>query len=173
MKIKLIVAMMALTTIVAHGQILNKGTKELDFEGSFDHKSGAGSMVWGALGFGYFVVDNLNMIVAGYFHYDDYQIGYHPAVGLQYHFDMGIKLVPFIGGNLGWGIWDYKDDDSSDKNGFVYGVGGGVKYFITDGLAVSLSVDFDWATDDLWMEKDGNMSDNNWGVRWGLRYFFQ
>jgi hypothetical protein len=39
-------------------------------------------------------------------------------------------------------------------------------------LALSASVDYDLSTGNIWMEKNGKMVDNNWGVNWGLRYFF-
>ena len=78
--------------------------------------------------------------------------------------------MPFIGLNVGWGIWDYKDIEDTD--GFVYGGEAGVKYFITDSLALSASIDYDLSTGKIWTEKDGSMVDNNWGINWGLRYFF-
>ncbi|MBU0716076.1 MAG: hypothetical protein KJ964_12030 [Verrucomicrobia bacterium] len=171
MKKLAIVVVLSLATIIgSYAQMLSQGTKELDISGNFDPKGAAGTQIWTALGFGYFVADNLELAVAGAFIYDDYEIGYHPAVGAQYNFDLGCKLVPFIGLNLGWGIWDYKDVENTD--GFVYGGEVGVKYFITESLALSASIDYDLSTGDIWMEKDGKMVDNNWGVAWGLRYFF-
>lgn len=166
-----IIVVFSLATIVAgYAQLLKQGTKELDFEGNWDPKGAAGNQFWTGIGFGYYVIDNLELVAAGAFIYDDYEIGYHPAVGAQYNFNLGYKLVPFIGINLGWGIWDYKDVEDTD--GFVYGGEAGVKYFITEGLALSVSFDYDQSAGKIWMEKDGKMVDNNWGPRWGLRYNF-
>lgn len=164
-------AVLSLTTCIGcYAQMLSKGTKELDISGNFDPKGPAGTQVWTALGFGYFVMDNLELAVAGAFIYDDYETGYHPAIGAQYNIDLECKFVPFVGANLGWGIWDYKDVE--DIDGFVYGIEGGLKYFITDSLALSGSIDYDLSTGDIWMEDDGTMVDSNWGIFWGLRYFF-
>lgn len=171
MKKIIIAVVFSLATIIGcYAQMLSKGTKELDISGNFDPKGSAGTQIWTALGFGYFVMDNLELAAAGAFIYDDYETGYHPAVGAQYNFNLGYKLVPFIGINLGWGIWDYKDIEDTD--GFVYGGEAGLKLFITDALALSASVDYDLSTGNIWMEKDGKMVDSNWGVNWGLRYYF-
>ena len=169
-KLALAVVLSLSTIIGGYAQMLSKGTMELDIAGNYDPKGSAGNQIWTALGFGYFVIDNLELAAAGAFIYDDYEIGYHPAVGAQYNLNLGCKLVPFIGLNLGWGIWDYKNIENTD--GFVYGGEVGVKYFITDSLALSASIDYDLSTGKIWTEKDGNMVDNNWGVNWGLRYFF-
>ncbi|MCX6992727.1 MAG: hypothetical protein NT011_06230 [Kiritimatiellaeota bacterium] len=171
MKKLVMVVVLSLATIIGgYAQMLSKGTKELDISGNFDPKGSAGTQIFTALGFGYFVVDNLELEVAGAFIYDDYERGYHPAIGAQYNFNLGCKLVPFIGINLGWGIWDYKD--VADTDGFVYGGEAGLKYFITDSLALSASIDYDLSPGNIWMEKGGDMVGSNWGVNWGLRYFF-
>lgn len=169
-KILFIVILSLATGINGYAQMLSKGTMEIDIAGNFDPKGAAGSQVFVALGFGYFVIDNLELAAAIAFISDDYEKGYHPAVGAQYNFDLGSKFVPFVGMNVGWGIWDYKNVE--DTNGFVYGIEAGLKYFITKNLALNLSVDYDRSTGDIWMEKDGKMVDNNWGINFGLRYFF-
>lgn len=166
-----IIVILSLATIIGgYAQMLSQGTKEIEIEGSFDYKSPAGTQIWTALGFGYYVIDNFELMGVGYFSYDDYTIGIHPAIGAEYNFNLGYKLVPFVGVDLGWGIWDYKE--AEDIDGFVYGFEAGLKYFIFENFALSVSADYDLSTADLWMEKGGNMVDTNWGVRWGLRYFF-
>ena len=169
-KIGFMLVVLAAAVIAGNAQMLSKGTMELDINGDFDHKGPAGEQVYTSLGLGYFIMDGLELAAAAAYLHDDYADSYHPAIGVQYNFDLGYKIVPFIGGNLGWGIWDY--EDTEDKDGFVYGVEAGLKYFFTDNLALSVSFDYDWATAKLWSEKDG-LVDNNWGIRWGLRFFFK
>ena len=169
-KITLGILVLLAASIGGYAQMLSKGTMELDITGGFDPKGAAGSQVMAGLGYGYYVIDNLEVDAAFFFINDDYETGYHPAIGSQYNFNLGYKLVPFVGINLGWGIWDYKEVEN--KNGFVYGGEVGLKYFLTDSLALSASIDYDLSTGDIWMEKDGKMVDNNWGVNWNLRYSF-
>lgn len=157
-------------SISGYAQLLSQGTMELDITGNFDPKGSAGSQIWAGLGCGYYVIDNLEVDAAFAFINDDYETGYHPAIGSQYNFNLGYKLVPFVGINLGWGIWNYKEIE--DENGFVYGGEAGLKYFLTDSLALSAAVDYDQSAGDIWMEKDGKMVDHNWGVNWNLRYNF-
>lgn len=176
----LLVAIAACAAVSAHGQMLSQGTMELDVFGSYDNKGAGGSVFQTGVGFGYFVIDNLEAAAAFYFYHDDYTDGYHPALGLQYNFnlvELGLgdsdllrKTVPFVGGNIGWGIWNMDDADNIDA--FVYGVEAGVKYFLVENVALSLSVDADWSSEDLWYEKDGKMADSDIAAHWGLRYFF-
>jgi outer membrane protein W len=166
-----IVAVIAFWTVNGYcAPMLSKGTMELDIEGSFDDKGAAGSQLWIGIGFGYFVADNLELEIAGAYINNDYQTGYHPAVGVQYNFNLGSKFIPFIGANLGWGIWHNKN--AKDVNGFVYGIEGGVKYYLADNVALSFSIDADWSNEDLWAEKDGKMSNNDLSCHLGLRYYF-
>lgn len=169
-KLAIIVILSLATSIAGYAQMLSKGTKELEIQGNFDPDGAAGTQIWTGLGLGYFVVDNFELAIAGTFNYDDYKTGYQPAVGAQYNLNLGCKLVPFAGVNVGWSIWNYQDGENTDD--FVYGAEAGLKYFITESLALSVSVDYDRSTGDIWMEKNGKMVDTNWGVLWGLRYFF-
>lgn len=167
----IIIAVVAFWAVNGYGAPkLSQGTMEFDVEGSFDDKGAAGSQLWVGLGFGYFVIDNLELAIAGAYINNDYQTGYHPAIGVQYNFNLGGKLVPFIGANLGLGIWHNKDTEN--QNGFVYGIEAGLKYFLADNVALSFAVDADWSNEDLWAEKDGKMSDNDLSCHLGLRYYF-
>lgn len=170
-KLLFLVACFMLITNVCYAKMLTQGTKELDIEGSYDDHTAAGESFWTAIGFGYFIVDNLEVCIAGAFIYNDLQTGYHPALGLQYNIDLGGKLVPFIGGNIGWGIWNNKNTE--DVDAFVYGVEAGLKYFLAENVALSGAVDYDWATDNLWDEEDGTMNDKDLSIHFGLRYYFQ
>ncbi len=170
MKRSFVILLIALTTVMAHGQMLSQGTWELDVSGNYDHRSAAGKSFWTALGVGYFVVDNLEVAVAGAYIYNDYQTGYHPAVGIQYNIDLGMKLVPFFGGDLGWGYWDNKNADN--QNGFVYGIDAGLKYFLVENVALSASVHANWSNDDLWVEDEGKMVNNDLSRNLGLRFYF-
>ncbi len=154
----------------SYAQMLDQGTMELDVNGNYDPKGAAGKQFWTAVGFGYYVVDNLELAAAFAFINDDYETGYHPALDAQYNIRTGCKLVPFVGLNIGWGIWNYEEADNTD--GFVYGAEAGLKYFLTENLALTAAVDYDLSTGDLWVEKNGKMVDNNWGINWGLRYNF-
>jgi len=119
-----IIAVFTLTAASAYSQMLSKGTQEFDIEGNYDELGAAGSQIWIGLGYGNFVMDNLEFIVAGAFIHNDYQTGYHPAIGVHYTINLGGKIIPFVGGNLGYGFWNNKDTE--DLKGFVYGVEGGV-----------------------------------------------
>lgn len=165
---KLLLALIMLLCLVsvAAAKTLPAGTQEIDLNGSFDGKSGAGTSIFLSGGWGYFVIDNLQLCVAGAYMRNSYFSLYAPAASAQYNFDIGSnEFVPFAGINIGWGLTDYRE--GKDLNGFVYGLEAGLKYFLTNNFALNLSVDYDWATDLLF---DGH--DNNLTANLGLRYFF-
>ena len=61
---------------------------------------------------------------------------------LTYHFDLGIPLYPYIEGGLGVMYHDFQGYDLGGGFNFAEMVGGGVKYFLDDNLAINLGYRF-------------------------------
>jgi len=152
----------------SEARLMKQGTRELDINGSYDQNTGAGSFFYTALGYGYYIRDDLELAVAGALMFADTYTGIHPAVSMTYDFETGTDWVPFVEANLGYGYWDFKP---GTKSGFVYGGGGGIKYFLANNVAISLAVDYDIASEDLFEEKNGGWGKTNLGMHYGLRYY--
>jgi hypothetical protein len=124
----------------------------------------------------------------GYFFRDGWEAGFRVAAadfgGLdrlavagftEFNFNRGGKWVPFIGGGLGLISADFGDNISLqselDDDGLVFNVEGGGKYFVRSYMAISLSIDFQVATEDLFATGDA-IEDNLSSINVGMRYYF-
>ena len=61
---------------------------------------------------------------------------------LTYHFDLGIPLYPYIEGGLGVMYHDFQGYDLGGGFNFAEMVGGGLKYFLDDNMALNLGYRF-------------------------------
>lgn len=170
-KILIVLLMVLCLAGTSYAKMMPQGMQEIDVEGSLDGKSGAGTSIWLAGGWGYFIIDNLELQIAGAFMRNAYFNLYAPALGAVYSFDIGSDFIPFAGINIGWGFTDYRE--GKDLNAFVYGIEGGVNYFLSDNVAIDAAVDWDWATDNIFDDNDGKMTNNNLTAHTGLRYFLK
>lgn len=93
----------------------------------------------------------------------------------EFNFNRTGKWVPFIGGGLGLISADFEDNISLqselDDDGLVFNVEGGGKYFIRPYIAISLSVQFEVATEDLFATDDA-IEDSLSRINVGMRYYF-
>lgn len=93
----------------------------------------------------------------------------------EYNFRRDRKWVPYIGGGLGLISADFDDDISigtpiDDDDGLTFNVEGGAKYFVRPYMAISLSIDFTVATEDIF-ETDDEIEDNLSSIKIGMRYY--
>jgi hypothetical protein len=59
----------------------------------------------------------------------------------------------------------------NDETATVFGVQGGIKWFIRPYMALSTSISFNVSSDDIY-QADNNLQDNLTRLRLGLRYYF-
>ena len=128
----------------------------------------------------------------GYFVKDGWEIGgrvlgadlggverFEFSVFTEYNFNRQSNIVPYIGTSVG--VADVSFDDGSfdssssltpnDETATVFGVQGGIKWFVRPYMAVSTSIAFNVSTDDIY-QADNDLADNLTRVRIGLRYYF-
>lgn len=95
----------------------------------------------------------------------------------EYNFMREGRWVPYVGGGIGLVSADFDDDVTLgtpidlDEDGLVFDVEGGVKYFITSYMAVSLGIGFKFSTEEVF-ETDDAIEDNLTNVKVGMRYYF-
>ncbi|XOV85051.1 MAG: hypothetical protein ACFHXK_07975 [bacterium] len=97
----------------------------------------------------------------------------------EYNFNRQSNIVPFIGTSVGVAdvTFDEGEFDSSspltpnDETSTVFGVQGGIKWFVRPYMAVSTSISFNVSTDDIY-QADNELQDNLTRFRLGLRYYF-
>jgi opacity protein-like surface antigen len=153
---------------------LSQGTKELAVSGNYDPDAFDDYQVALEVGYGYFIADNLEVGAsvgyAGSEHVDIYGIlGF-----VEYNFNLGGRVVPYVRASVGWlgaevedpvtGIKD--DNDTAAAAGAV-----GVKYFITDTVALALEGEYTKATDDIFINDDNELEDDNIDFNLSLRFY--
>ena len=97
----------------------------------------------------------------------------------EYNFNRQSNIVPYIGVSVGVADVSYDegsfDTDTSltpnDETSTVFGVQGGIKWFVRPYMALSTSIAFNVSTDDIY-QADNELADNLTRFRIGLRYYF-
>ncbi len=154
---------------------LEKGTQELALQGSLDLD---------------YVDDYLFVLNTsyGYFIYDKWEVGGVLDINMsdsskqfqfggftEYNFTNSSNWVPYVGAaiqlaNLSGEDGDY-DFDFEDVTAMNIKVSGGVKYFINPHVALSAEVNYNIATDDISVTKDG-LEDSFTRFIFGTRFYF-
>ncbi|HMO52758.1 MAG TPA: outer membrane beta-barrel protein [Kiritimatiellia bacterium] len=148
---------------------LDKGTKVLEGAGSIDVMADELQI---QLAYGQFIADGVEVaLLAGLIDNDRYM---STELGLraEYNIILDSPLVPFLSASVVWA--DVEADDSGlDTDAAVFSVGGGVKYFIRDNVALALSGNYLIATDDIFIDSDdGKLNDDEVRILFSVRFYF-
>ena len=156
---------------------LDAGTKQLRIYGSWDNNHPLDYQLTLGGGFGFFIMDNLELGAVIGWESNDLSDTLEAGIVAEYNFTTGSPWVPFVkAGGLYAGV--ELDDDvynvsgRADEDAFIGRLGGGVKYFFRDEIAIGLSVNYDLATEDLYPDDDGNMDNYNIQAVIGLEFYF-
>lgn len=129
-------------------------------------------------GFGYFVREGLSVgpnFVLGYNRsgrISTFQYGLVPSV--NYYFNPGGRLRPYISGTLGYIGQRTKYDVSVVRNhSFIVGGGGGLAYFLTNNMSINLGVEYSYLTgSNKTLNSLGNRNVHSLSVGAGIFYYF-
>ena len=148
---------------------LDKGTKALEGAGFINVM---GDEVQIQLAYGQFVSDGLEVaLVAGLRDNDSYM---STELGLrgEYNLVFGSALVPFLSAGVVWA--DVESDASDlDTDAAVFSLGGGLKYFIRDNVALGVNGSYLFATDDIFVDsEDGKVNDDEFRILFSVRFYF-
>lgn len=154
----------------APASLLPAEMRELAVSGLLDFDTGAGTLVDFDLFFGYFVTDGVEVGLEAAIRDDDVWTFWSAGLRAERNFDLGTEFVPYLGLSLAYGE---AESEVSDDTGSAAILGGqvGVKYFLTEYLALSVALVAEAATDDVFPADDG--ADNtNAKIELGIRCFF-
>jgi len=125
----------------------------------------------------------------GYFFRDGWEAGIRVAAAdfggqdrieiggfTEYNFLRTQRWVPYVGGGIGLISADFDDDISlgtpiDDEDGLIFDVEGGAKYFLRPYMALSIGIDFKFATEDVFATGE-EIEDNLSSIKIGMRYYF-
>ena len=90
----------------------------------------------------------------------------------EYNLVLDSALVPFLGAGAVWADTE-ADDSDIDTDAAVFSVGGGVKYFIRDDVALAANGSYLLATDDLFVDaEDEEVEDDDIRILFSVRCYF-
>ena len=174
---KKLIAMCVGATLIATGSQaanLDAGTSSLGVAGYVDGTSADGTIVELGATYGYYVMDFLQLGVHGFIRdaesVSNWRVGGYAEYDIPL-FPMEESLVlPYVGGKASYISADFADVEMTDE-AFELGLYGGVKYFITDDLALFSQLELDWASKDVYVD-EGDLKGNDWLISFGLKYLF-
>lgn len=151
--------------------MLQEGTKELVLQGDLDFDSGIGTTIDVDLGLGFFIRDGIEVGGRLGLEDDDYETNYRFGLFAEYNIESDSALVPFVGAELGWYVYDPDTGVGDSENSFTASASAGAKYFIASNIAISLAYQFTWANEDVFLE-DNQPEDTDHRLRLGMRFYF-
>jgi hypothetical protein len=148
---------------------LDKGTKVLVGAGFIDVM---GDEIQFQLAYGLFVVDGLELAVVAGLRDSDRYMSTELGVRAEYNLNIDSPLVPFLSASAVRA--DAEADGSNlDTDAGVFSVGGGMKYFIRDDVALALNGSYLIATDDIFVDSDdGELNDDEFRILFSVRFYF-
>lgn len=148
---------------------LDKGTKVLEGGGHFNVM---GDEVQIQLAYGQFVADRLEVALVAGLRDNDFYMSTELGVRAEYNFVPRSALVPFLSAGVVWA--DVESDASAiDTDAAVFSVGGGLKYFIRDNVALALNGSYLSATDDIFFDnEDLKRTKDEFRILFSVRFFF-
>jgi hypothetical protein len=151
---------------------IREGGRELSLSGTPDFLGPTGDTLEVSGGYGLFVRDRL--LVRASFIYttvediapgeNDYRAR-EVDIGSEWHFDLGTALVPYVGADLGWRRSKWASDVES---GVVYGARTGLKYFVSDTVAIDFTLSYKRSGNEVFIS-DYEMRDDYPSFAFGLR----
>ena len=122
--------------------------------------------------YGQFVADGIELGLVAALRDNDEYMSTELGVRAEYNLVRDSALVPFLGAGVIWA--DAEADDSDlDTDAAIFSVGGGVKYFIRDDVALAVNGSYLLASDDIFVDtEDGEVQDDELRILFGLRFYF-
>lgn len=156
--------------------LVTEGSNEIAVGGALDFASAAGVDLNIRAKYAYFFWDRISL--GGRVSLSDNDVADHFGAGLvgEYNFGLpegyeplfGTDLVPFVGGAVDYRhVKVFRESDDA----VVFGLEAGVKFFLTDSAAVSLSLVGEWATEEIYADDD-EATDLDLFLQLGMRFYF-
>lgn len=156
--------------------MLDRGTKELSVSGQLEFPDFDKLDYDLDASYGYFIRNGWELGVqvgaSDFGGTDRIDVG----VFTEYNFNRQKRWIPFIGAGIALGSVDFDDGidastELNDEEGAIFNVETGIKWFVRPYMAISTSIDFKVATEDIFAT-DEEIEDNLTSVRIGMRFYF-
>jgi hypothetical protein len=158
---------MAATTSLA-GRT-DRGTVELGISGMLDFQTANGTYYDLELAGGYFFMDGVLFGTKVGFSDDDRHTHFSALGFIEQHFETGRAWIPYAGGQAGI-IYASTGSPSDSTTVAAVGAIGGIKYYLTEQIALDCSLNGLLASDDIFPKKNGE-TNVDLTIKLGLRFF--
>ena len=156
--------------------LVTKGSNELALGGKMDFATFQGVETTLNAKYAYFFWDRVALGLRGTLYNNDAVNYFGVGVGGEYNFVLpsnirpafGTDLVPYVGGSV-----DFRRAKLFDEteDAVVFGGEAGVKFFLTDSTALTLSLVGELATEDIY-DDDLEATNKNLDLQIGMRFYF-
>ena len=153
---------------------LDEGTKALDLSGSLDTDHPLDYQWTLQGGYGVFLSDGFLVGILAGVQDNDLITTYEIGARTEYNFVGDSQWVPYVGAAVLWAAAevDGDGDSDSDLDGVLGRVTVGVKYFLSNDVAIALDGAYDMASEDIFTNQDGESEDSNFQILLGMRFYF-
>jgi len=156
--------------------LVSKGSRELALSGTLDFATEAGTAFDLKAKYAYFFWNRTSLGLRTQMADNDAVSGFGIGVTVEYNFTLpakyrpiiGTDLVPYVGATL-----DYRQAKLFDEeeNAGVLGGEAGVKFFLTDSTAITLSFVGELASEEIYAD-DLEATDQDLAMQLGMRFYF-
>lgn len=174
--LSLLATLLAVSPLAFGAALVTKGANELGLEGDLDFATAVGTRLEASAKYAYFFWDRISLGVQGVVFNNDAMHQFGLGVNAEYNFTLssnykplfGTDLVPFLGAAISYRHAKLFDEKES---AVVFGGEGGVKFFLTDTTAITLSLVGELATEDIY-DDDLEATNKDLSLRLGMRFYY-
>jgi hypothetical protein len=156
--------------------LITRGSNEIALSGDLDFATASGTELDLNAKYAYFFWDRISLGVRTMVFNSDAMNQFGLGLTAEYNFALppsyrpvfGTDLVPFLGVAA-----DYRHASLFDQkeSAGVFGAEGGVKFFLTDSTAITLSLVGELATEDIYADET-EAADKDLSLQLGMRFYF-
>jgi len=148
---------------------LDKGTKVLEGGGYANFMADDLQI---QLAYGQFVADGAEVAIVAGLRDNDAYMSTELGARAEYNFRHDSAFVPFLGAGAVWA--DAEADESGlDSAAALFSLGGGLKYFLRNDVALAAGLSYLAATDDVFVDsEDQEVQDDDVRLLFSIRYYF-
>ena len=164
---KLVILLLLLVASTGFGAMIEAESLELRLKGGMDFDNSKGEVETSVdIGLGYFIFDDIEVGGLISFGFTESDAGFGLGGFSEFLFDLNCSVAPYVGIALQYKFGDYYSDHF-----LLLDLSGGLKFFITDSLAISTELFYDLASEDIYINNE-EAADDDSGIRIGLSYYF-
>ena len=148
---------------------LLQGNREFGTSGLVDFDTIDGTLIDLSILYGWVIMNGVELGAQTSFRDNDSLTQWRFGAFAEYNFFTSLTIVPFVGL-----LADLVDTDivqGPENTAVSVGVTGGIKYFLTESVALTTALSFDTSAEEIFISESG-AEKTNWDLALGMRFYF-